>query len=134
METLLSTHNNCLVFTHGADSIPFRIVGDFSSQKRYAKFNTKVQVIDKNPIEFTSEIQPTSAKISLKRQDFIDGNAEIKLGKELKFDVSGSGKQLFNGRVALDATNFLQTNYVFNDDNVNAFLVRKNKQIFLFSN
>ncbi|XP_016944042.2 apolipophorins [Drosophila suzukii] len=106
-----------------------RIVGDFSSQKRYAKFNTKVQVIDKNPIEFTSEIQPTSAKISLKRQDFIDGNAEIKLGKELKFDVSGSGKQLFNGRVALDATNFLQTNYVFNDDNVNAFLLNADTEV-----
>uniref|UniRef100_A0A6P4EQ48 LOW QUALITY PROTEIN: apolipophorins-like n=1 Tax=Drosophila rhopaloa TaxID=1041015 RepID=A0A6P4EQ48_DRORH len=99
-----------------------RIVGDFNKQKRYAKFNTKFQVLDKNPIEITSEFQPNSARISLKRPDFIDGSAEIKLGKELKFDVSGSGKQLFNGRVALDAANLLQTNYVINEENVNAFL------------
>ncbi|EDV45210.1 apolipophorins [Drosophila erecta] len=97
------------------------IVGDFNKQKRYAKFNTKVQILDRNPIEITSEVQPNSAKIVLKRQDIIDGNAELKLGKEFKIDVSGSGKQLFNGRVALDASNFLQTNYFINEDHLNAF-------------
>ncbi|XP_039496507.1 apolipophorins [Drosophila santomea] len=97
------------------------IVGDFYKQKRYAKFNTKVQILDKNPIEITSEVQPNSAKIVLKRQDDIDGNVELKLGKEFKIDVSGSGKPLFNGRVALDATNFLQTNYVINEDHLNVF-------------
>ncbi|KAH8342748.1 hypothetical protein KR084_005641, partial [Drosophila pseudotakahashii] len=106
-----------------------QIVGDFNRQKRVAKFTTKVQVLDKTPIEIASEIQPTFAKISLKRQDFIDGNAEIKLGKEFKFDVSGSGKQLFNGRVALDATNFLQTNYAFNDEEVNAFLLNAESEV-----
>ncbi|XP_017126038.2 apolipophorins [Drosophila elegans] len=100
-----------------------QILGDFNRQKRYAKFIAKVQVLDKNAIEIISEIQTTSAKISVKRQDFIDGNAEIKLGKELKFDVTGSGKPLLNGRVSLDATNLLQTNYLINEENVNAFLV-----------
>nr|NP_001259085.1 apolipophorin, isoform B [Drosophila melanogaster]NP_001284720.1 apolipophorin, isoform C [Drosophila melanogaster]NP_001284721.1 apolipophorin, isoform D [Drosophila melanogaster]NP_524634.2 apolipophorin, isoform A [Drosophila melanogaster]Q9V496.2 RecName: Full=Apolipophorins; AltName: Full=Retinoid- and fatty acid-binding glycoprotein; Contains: RecName: Full=Apolipophorin-2; AltName: Full=ApoL2; AltName: Full=Apolipophorin II; Short=ApoLII; Contains: RecName: Full=Apolipophorin-1; AltNa len=97
------------------------IVGDFSKQNHYAKLNTKVQILDKNPIEITSEVQPNSAKIILKRQDFIDGTAEVKLGKEFKVDVIGSGKQLFNGRVALDATNFLQTNYFINEDHLNGF-------------
>ncbi|XP_017051342.1 LOW QUALITY PROTEIN: apolipophorins [Drosophila ficusphila] len=99
-----------------------QIVGDFNRQKQNAKFSTRVQVSNGNPIEITSEIQTTSAKIALKRKDFFDGKAEIKLGKELKFDVSGNNKELLNGRVALDATNLLQTNYVVDEENVNAFL------------
>ncbi|XP_001352351.1 apolipophorins [Drosophila pseudoobscura] len=100
-----------------------RIVGDFNKQKRTAKFNSKLQVFDKVPIEIVSELQPTFAKVSLKSQDLIDANTEIKLGKELKFDISGRGKPLFNGRVALDASNFLQTTYKSNDDDVKAFLL-----------
>ncbi|BFG06654.1 apolipophorins [Drosophila madeirensis] len=100
-----------------------RIIGDFNRQKRSAKFNSKLQVFDKIPIEIASEIQPTFARVSLKRQDLIDANTEIKLGKELKFDISGRGKSLLNGRVALDAANFLQTTYKSNDDDVKAFLL-----------
>ncbi|KAH8385447.1 hypothetical protein KR009_008149, partial [Drosophila setifemur] len=98
-----------------------KIVGDFNKQKHSARFNTKLQVLNKNPIEIISEIQPTFAKFSLKRKDLIDGNVEIKLGKEFKFDVSGRGKQLFNGRVALDPSNLLQTNYETNKENVKDF-------------
>lgn len=106
-----------------------RIVGDFNVQKRYIKFNTKFQVIDKNLVEITSDIQPVSAKISLKRQNLIDSNAEIKLGKEFKFDVSGTGKPILNGRVALDASNFLQTNYVLNDEELKALMLNVESEV-----
>ncbi|XP_017062686.2 apolipophorins [Drosophila eugracilis] len=106
-----------------------QIVGDFNRQKRYAKFNTTFQIVDKSPLEITSEIQPTYAKISLKSQGFFDGNAEIKLGKEFKFDASGSGKQFVNGRVALDPTNFLQTKYTCNDEDLNSFLLNVETEI-----
>ncbi|KAH8269784.1 hypothetical protein KR018_005510, partial [Drosophila ironensis] len=99
-----------------------KVVGVFSKQKNLAKYNAKLQAFDKSPVEIVGEFQPTSVKFILKRQDIFDGYAEVKLGKELKFDASGSGQSLFNGRVALDPTNFLQTNYKINDENVKAFV------------
>ncbi|KAH8384937.1 hypothetical protein KR200_008808, partial [Drosophila serrata] len=98
-----------------------KFVGDFNKQKRSAKLNSKLQILNKKPLEITAEIQPTFAKLSLKRPDLIDSNAEIKLGKEFKFDISGNGKQLLNGRIALDPTNFLQTNYMASEENVKEF-------------
>ncbi|KAH8292623.1 hypothetical protein KR054_009042, partial [Drosophila jambulina] len=95
--------------------------GDFNKQKRSAKLNSKLQILNKKPLEITAEVQPTFAKLSFKRPDLIDSNAEIKLGKEFKFDISGNGKPLLNGRVALDPTNFLQTNYLASEENVKEY-------------
>ncbi|KAH8252425.1 hypothetical protein KR038_010706, partial [Drosophila bunnanda] len=111
VEISLSESNNQIV----------KLIGDFNKQKRSAKINSKLQILNKKPLEVTAEVQPTFAKLSVKRQDLIDSFAEIKLGKEFKFDISGSGKQLLNGRVALDPTNFLQTNYVASEENVKEF-------------
>lgn len=92
-------------------------------QKRSAKIVSNIQAFNQKPVQIVSEIQPTWAKISLKRQNLLEANAEFKLGKEFKFDVVGSGKRLFEGRVAFDSANFLQTNYKTDDDDIKAFLV-----------
>ncbi|KAH8265029.1 hypothetical protein KR026_004353 [Drosophila bipectinata] len=99
----------------------FRIFVEFNKQKKSAKYNAKLEAFDRNIIEIRSEIQPSSAIVTLKRQDLLDGSVEVKLGKEFKFDISSKGKVLSNGRVALDPTNFLQTNYQANDENVKTF-------------
>lgn len=100
-----------------------RLVGNFDWQKRTAKINSKLQIFGQKSVEFSGELQPTWSKATLKRQDLIDASAELKLGKELKFDVIGAGKPILNGRIALDPPNFLQTSYKTNDDDVKAFLV-----------
>ncbi|XP_017962594.1 apolipophorins, partial [Drosophila navojoa] len=99
-----------------------RLAGTFDWQKRTAKLNSKLHIFGQKAVELSSELQPTWAKLTLKRQDLIDANAELKLGKELKFDVVGTGKPILNGRIALDPANFLQTSYKTNDDDVKAFL------------
>ncbi|KAH8339521.1 hypothetical protein KR059_007845, partial [Drosophila kikkawai] len=111
MEISFSESNNQII----------QFVGDFNKQKRSAKLNSKLQILNKKPLEITAEVQPTFAKLSFKRPDLINSYAEIKLGKELKFDISGKEKPLVNGRVALDPTNFLQTNYVASEENVKEF-------------
>ncbi|EDW71095.1 apolipophorins [Drosophila virilis] len=98
------------------------VTGDFNLQKRTAKINSKLQFFEQKPLEVYSEIQPTWAKVTVKRQNLIDASAEVKLGKEFKFDVIGAGKPIYNGRIALDAANFLQTNYKTNEADVSAFL------------
>ncbi|KAH8256440.1 hypothetical protein KR032_007301, partial [Drosophila birchii] len=111
LEILLSESDNQII----------QFIGDFNKQKRSAKLNSKLQILNKKPLEINAEVHPTFAKLSLKRPDLIDSNAEITLGKEFKFDISGNGKQLLNGRVALDPTNFLQTNYLASEENIKAF-------------
>ncbi|KAH8272507.1 hypothetical protein KR044_012208, partial [Drosophila immigrans] len=97
---------------------------DFDWNKYSAKINTKLQgFAGQKPIEIITELQPNLAKISLNRQNLINANAEIKLGKEFKFDVTAaSGKSLSNGRVALDAANFLQADYKVNEDDFKTFV------------
>lgn len=100
-----------------------RIFSELNKQKNVAKYNAIIEALDKNIIEIRSEIQPSSVILTLKRQDLLDGNVEVKLGKEFKFDISSKGKVLSNGRVALDPSNFLQTNYQQSDENVKTFWV-----------
>ncbi|XP_034485296.1 apolipophorins [Drosophila innubila] len=107
---------------NGLNEQILHVTADFDTQKRSAKINSKFQVFGQKPVEVHTELQPNLAKFSLSRQNLVNANAEFKLGKEFKFDVSGNGgKSLSNGRVALDAANFLQTTYKINDDEVKAF-------------
>lgn len=92
-------------------------------KKRTAKIVSNIQAFSLKPVQIATEIQPTLAKISVKHQTLFEANAEFKLGKEFKFDVLGSGKHLFDGRVAFDSANFLQTNYKTNEEDIKAFLV-----------
>ncbi|XP_030379753.1 apolipophorins [Scaptodrosophila lebanonensis] len=110
------------VLVNALDEQILHIAGNFNTQKSIVKLNTKLQAFGQKPVEITSEVHPTLAKITVKRQGLVDANAEVKLGKEFKFDIVGSGKPLFNGRVALDAANFLQTTYKSNDQDVDGFL------------
>ncbi|EDV90902.1 GH23970 [Drosophila grimshawi] len=105
------------------------VAGDFDWQKRAAKINSKLQVFGQKHVELNGEVHPNWAKVTLRRQNLIDANAEVKLGKEFQFDVVGTGKPIFNGRIALDPANFLQTTYKTNDDDVTAFLTSVETEI-----
>ncbi|XP_034112124.1 apolipophorins [Drosophila albomicans] len=100
------------------------VSADIDWKKYSTKINSKLQALaGQNPIEIISELQPNWVKISLNKQSLINANAEIKLGKEFKFDVTGaSGKSVSNGRVSLDAANFLQTEYKVNEDDFKVFV------------
>ncbi|KAH8376016.1 hypothetical protein KR093_004804, partial [Drosophila rubida] len=100
------------------------VKADLDWKKYSAKINSKVQALaGQKPIEIFTELQPNWGKISLDRQNLINANAEIKLGKEFKFAVNtDSGKSVANGRVALDAANFLQADYKINEDDFKTFV------------
>ncbi|ALC48137.1 Rfabg, partial [Drosophila busckii] len=110
------------ILISGLNEQILHVTGNINWQKRVAVMNSKMQVFGQKPMEILTEIQPNWAMISLKREPLIDANAEVKLGKEFKFDAVGNGKPLINGRIALDAANFLQTSYKTNDEDITSFL------------
>ncbi|XP_036335347.1 apolipophorins isoform X1 [Rhagoletis pomonella] len=99
-----------------------QVAADFNHQKYALKIDSKAQLFSQAPVQLVVELQPTESKISIKRKNLLDLDADVKLGKELKVNIQGVGKQLLNGRVALDAVNFLQTTYSSNSDDIKSFL------------
>nr|XP_014095081.2 apolipophorins [Bactrocera oleae] len=61
-------------------------------------------------------------KFIAKRKGLIDLNADVQLGKEINLNLQGTDKQLFRGRIALDAPYFLQTSYSSNNEEIKTFL------------
>ncbi|XP_011193604.1 apolipophorins isoform X1 [Zeugodacus cucurbitae] len=99
-----------------------QVAANFNHQKYAVNVNSKLQLFSQDPIEIITDLQPTQLKLIAKRKGLVDLNADVKLGKELKLNIQGTGKQLFNGRIALDAPHFLQTSYSSNSEDIKSFL------------
>lgn len=119
----LYSNKDRLEFTISALNEPIvNVNGEFIHQKHGAKFNSKFYLFGQKPYEVNTEVQPSFAKFELNRAGLAHANVEFKLGKEIKFNAEGGGKPLVDGKVALDAANFLQTTYTSNKENIKQFL------------
>lgn len=65
----------------------------------------------------------SSIKGSLKRDRLIDVTGEVTMGKEASLIVKGQNKELFRGKVALDQTHFLKSEYKVDDAQIKEFVV-----------
>uniref|UniRef100_A0A0K8UGI2 Apolipophorin n=2 Tax=Bactrocera latifrons TaxID=174628 RepID=A0A0K8UGI2_BACLA len=99
-----------------------QVTADYNQQKYAFNTNSKLQLFSQAPIELITDFQPMQVKFIAKRKDLIYIDGDVKLGKELKLNLQGSGKQLFSGRIALDAPHFLQTSYSSNIEDIKTFL------------
>ncbi|XP_037949955.1 apolipophorins-like [Teleopsis dalmanni] len=102
---------------------------EFNHQNYAMKFDSKLQFLSQKPVAVVADLQPTFAKIVLNRPDLFDASVELKLGKNLKFNVDTAGKQLITGQIALDSTNFLQTSYQSNPDDIKLFMEKAELEI-----
>jgi methyl-accepting chemotaxis protein len=57
----------------------------------------------------------------------VDGGYE--LGKDIHLKVLGSGKEIFDGKVALDTSHFLQTNYKVDEEQVKVFSAQLQEEL-----
>lgn len=103
-----------------------QVAADFNHQKYAVNINSKLQLFSQAPIELITDFEPSQFKFIAKRKGLIDLNADMKLGKELRLNLQGTGKQLFSGRIALDAPHFLQASYSSNSEDIKSFLVKYN--------
>ncbi|XP_065370740.1 apolipophorins [Calliphora vicina] len=113
-------HAELLVYSLNEEVV--KLVADYNKQKKQTKFNAKLQALGKKPVEINAELQPTMAKINVVREGLLNAQGEVKLGKELKFQVEGASKELISGRIGLDSANFLRTSYSANEENVKEFM------------
>ncbi|XP_050339177.1 apolipophorins [Bactrocera neohumeralis] len=99
-----------------------QVAVDFNQQKYAFNTNSKLQLFSQAPIELITDFQPMQVKFIAKRKGLIEIDGDVKLGKELKLNLQATGKQLFSGRIALDAPHFLQTSYSSNNEDIKTFL------------
>jgi len=126
---LFGSKDRIEVIVDGMDERVVQIMGEFNRQKYSSKFSTQLQMFGQKPVVLKSEVQPTFFKFNAKREGLVDASAELKLGKELKVNIEGSGRPLIQGRVALDTANFLQTTYKSNEEDVKVFLDNVEKEV-----
>lgn len=63
----------------------------------------------------------TEGSFKMTKGSLLNVDAGYGLGKDIHLKVIGSGKEIFNGNVALDSAHFLKTNYKVDDEQVKAF-------------
>lgn len=93
--------------------------------KRIAAVEATIRLLGTEPILATARIVPLSAaSASVTRGSLLKLSADFKVDKELSLIVIGSGKTLLSGKIALDKTNLLATDYELNSKEFKDFVVR----------
>lgn len=96
----------------------------YDLQKDVIEMNSALRFLGATPIETSTKINGwTSFVFNLNRGNVLNINGEITAGKQAFLKIAGSGKELFNGKIALDTTHFLTSEYKVQDAEVKAFLV-----------
>lgn len=96
----------------------------YDLQKDNMEMNAAFRFLSGTPIESSTKINGwTSFIFSLTRGNVLNINGELTAGKQALLKIAGSGKELFNGKIALDTTHFLTSEYKVQDAEVKAFLV-----------
>ncbi|XP_069968587.1 apolipophorins-like isoform X2 [Bactrocera oleae] len=117
-----ATKDHCDLAVYILNEPILQVAADYNHQKYAFNTNSKLQLFSQAPIELITDFQPTEMKFIAKRKGLIDLNADVKLGKEINLNLQGTDKQLFRGRIALDAPHFLQTSYSSNNEEIKTFL------------
>ena len=118
-----ATKDHCDLAVYVLSEPILQIAADYNHQKYAFNTNSKLLLFSQSPIELITDFQPMQMKFIAKRKGLIDLNADVQLGKEINLNLQGTDKQLFRGRIALDAPYFLQTSYYSNNEEIKPFLV-----------
>lgn len=99
--------------------------GTYDLDTYKGKITTTMKYLNTAPFVFDGSVTGySSIKGSLKRDNLIDVSGEVTYGKEASLSVTGQNKELFRGRVVLDQTHFLKSEYKVNDAEIKEFMVR----------
>lgn len=100
-----------------------KVAANYDLEKRSATFNSVFKQLGTKPVVVTGQVDGlTTASFSLSKDQLIDVKGQFDLGKEASVNVNGNGKTLFNGKVALDDSHFLATNFKVQEEEIKSFL------------
>lgn len=98
--------------------------GTYDLDTNQGKLSATMKYLNTAPFVLTGSVTGySSIKGSLKRDKLIDVSGEVTLGKEASLLVTGQNKELFRGKVALDQTHFLKSEYKVDDAQIKEFMV-----------
>ena len=95
---------------------------NYDSANYDASMTTTFKFLGSEPTVMKSSVHGlTSGTFQMQRGHLFNIESGVGIGKEVFVKVTGSGKELFNGRIALDQSHFLATNYKVNDADIKTF-------------
>lgn len=91
---------------------------------------TTLQYLGSEPIVQKSAIKGlTEGSFTLNKGQHFDVNSGYGIGKEIYLLVKGSGKEIFNGKIALDQSHFLTSKYHVDEAQMKAFTAHMQEHI-----
>ncbi len=98
--------------------------GSYDLDTHNGKLTATMKYLNTAPFVLDGSITGyNSIKGSFKRAGLIDVTGEATYGKEASLLISGQNKELFRGKVALDQTHFLKSEYKVDDAQIKEFMV-----------
>lgn len=106
---------------------------NYDLDKHDFNLETKIHYIASDPIFQKASIAGlTQGSFTLSRGQLLNIDSGYAIGKDIHLLVKGSGKEIFNGKVALDTSHFLNSNYHIDEAELKAFTAELQEQFKLY--
>lgn len=91
---------------------------------------TVIQYLGSEPVVQKSAITGlTEGSFTMTKGNLINIDSGYSIGKDLHLLIKGSGKEVFNGKIALDQSHFMTSNYHVDEAQLKAFIAALQEQI-----
>lgn len=124
------TDKNFEVFVIGFGQEIVKSTASYDLAKQDMSIDGKLQPFGTEPFLMHGSITGlTQGEFTMNKGNLIKVNSGFAVGKDIHLLVIGSGKEVFNGKIALDQSHFLTTNYKVDDAQMKAFSAQLQEQI-----
>lgn len=127
----ISTERNFELIANAFNEKLIQANGQYDLDTHNGKLTATMRYLNTAPFILDGSVNGyTSAKVSFKRDRLVDVTGEVTQGKEASLLVTGQNKELFRGKIALDQTHFLKSEYKVNDEQIKEFMVRDSIRLY----
>lgn len=100
------------------------INGAYDAIRHNGNLHTTIKFLGTTPIVIDGKtIGLSSYQFNITRGTLLDTQIDVSIGKEAKLIIIGNGKELYMGRIKLNAQEFLTPDYKIQDDEIKTFIV-----------
>lgn len=108
----------------------FRSSAQYDMSKRDFSCETTLQYLGSEPVEQKAAVSGlTEGSFTMSKGNLFSIDSGYAIGKDLHFLITGSGKEIFNGKIALDQSHFLASKYHVDEAQMKAFTSQLQEQI-----
>ncbi|KAG4078631.1 hypothetical protein HA402_015221 [Bradysia odoriphaga] len=119
----ISTERNFELVANAFNEKLLQADGQYDLDRHNGKLKATMKYLNTAPFILEGSVSGfNSVKGTFKRDRLLDVTGEITQGKEASLLVTGQNKELFRGRIALDQTHFLKSEYKVDDAQIKEFM------------